>query len=87
MRTTLDIDDDVLRAAKDVARVKKVSIGKAMSDIARQSLAAGAAARAAGFASEDDLHKQLRALGVVPFAGGKRVTNAMIDALRDEESI
>jgi hypothetical protein len=45
------------------------------------------AVEGAGFASEDELHTQLRALGVVPFVNGKHVTNGMIDALRDEEGI
>ena len=38
MRTTLDIDDDVLFAAKDLAAVEKQSAGKALSDLARAGL-------------------------------------------------
>ncbi|MDE0261369.1 MAG: hypothetical protein OXJ37_03080 [Bryobacterales bacterium] len=38
MRTTLDIDDDVLFAVKDLAAVEKKSAGKALSDLARQAL-------------------------------------------------
>ena len=38
MRTTVDIDDDVLMAAKDIARQKGVSMGKVLSDLARQAL-------------------------------------------------
>jgi len=38
MRTTLAIDDDVLAAAKALARQQKSSIGKIVSDLARQSL-------------------------------------------------
>ncbi len=38
MRTTLDIDDDVLFAAKDIAKQKGTSMGKALSDLARQAL-------------------------------------------------
>ena len=38
MRTTLDIDDDVLFAAKDLAAVEKKSAGKALSDLARAAL-------------------------------------------------
>lgn len=87
MRTTLDIDDDVLTAAKDIARLRHISIGRAVSEFARQALATGAVAKTAGFASEDELHQKLRALGVVPFDGGQLVTNEMIDALRDEEGI
>ena len=38
MRTTLDIDDDVLFAVKDLAAVEKKSAGKTLSDLARQAL-------------------------------------------------
>ena len=38
MRTTLDLDEDVLLAAKEIARRRGVSIGKTLSDLARQAL-------------------------------------------------
>jgi hypothetical protein len=38
MRTTLDIDDDVLSAAKELAVVKKTTAGQVISDLARQAL-------------------------------------------------
>ncbi len=38
MRTTLDIDDDILLATKEIARQRGVSMGQALSDLARQSL-------------------------------------------------
>lgn len=38
MRTTLDIDEDVLLAAKDLARRRRSSLGRALSDLARQGL-------------------------------------------------
>ncbi len=38
MRTTLDIDDDVLLAAKELAAVEKKSAGKALSELARAAL-------------------------------------------------
>lgn len=38
MRTTLDIDDDVLFAAKEMAKRRGMSMGKALSDLARQAL-------------------------------------------------
>jgi hypothetical protein len=38
MRTTLDIDEDVLQVAKDLAALKKISAGKALSDLARKGL-------------------------------------------------
>ena len=36
MRTTLDIDADVLEIAKGMAQGRKVSVGKALSDLARR---------------------------------------------------
>lgn len=39
MRTTLEIDDDVLQAAKEVADSRGVTAGKALSDLARIGLA------------------------------------------------
>ena len=38
MRTTLDLDEDVLLAVKEIARRRGVSIGKTLSDLARQAL-------------------------------------------------
>lgn len=38
MRTTLAIDDDVLDAAKAIARQKNETIGKVVSELARNSL-------------------------------------------------
>jgi hypothetical protein len=40
MRTTLDIDDDVLNAARALADARKTSVGKAVSDLARRGAAA-----------------------------------------------
>ncbi|MCY3817919.1 MAG: CopG family transcriptional regulator [Gammaproteobacteria bacterium] len=38
MRTTLDIDDDVLVAAKELARRECKTAGKFMSDLMREAL-------------------------------------------------
>ena len=38
MRTTLAIDDDVLSAAKAIARQKKQTVGHVVSELARNSL-------------------------------------------------
>jgi hypothetical protein len=39
MRTTLEIDDDVLQAARSVAAAEGKNIGQALSEIARRGLA------------------------------------------------
>lgn len=38
MRTTLDIDADVLTAAKELARAKNLTAGKVISELARKAL-------------------------------------------------
>jgi hypothetical protein len=38
MRTTLDIDDDVLQAAKALAEARKKTAGQVISELARQAL-------------------------------------------------
>lgn len=38
MRTTLDIDEDILAAAKELARQKGVPAGKVLSNLARKGL-------------------------------------------------
>jgi hypothetical protein len=38
MRTTLEIDDDVLQAAKDLAANRGTTAGKVLSELARQAL-------------------------------------------------
>lgn len=41
MRTTLTIDDDLLQAAKSTARMRSVSVGTVVSDLARKGLESG----------------------------------------------
>jgi hypothetical protein len=38
MRTTLDIEEHVLLAAKEIARQRGITVGQAISDLARQAL-------------------------------------------------
>jgi hypothetical protein len=80
MRTTLDIDDDVLQAAKDVARREKKTAGKVISELARLALGAypeGAPRKAA----TTPVH------GLRPFPRrGGIVTNELIDKLREDDA-
>lgn len=41
MRTTIDIEDDVLAAAKELARLQHVSAGQIVSKLLRNALAGG----------------------------------------------
>ena len=38
MRTTLDLDEDILLAAKEIARQRGDTVGHVVSDLARQAL-------------------------------------------------
>ncbi|HYU42030.1 MAG TPA: antitoxin [Vicinamibacteria bacterium] len=39
MRTTVDVDTDVLQAARSLARSQRRSLGRVLSDLARRGLA------------------------------------------------
>ncbi len=81
MRTTLDIEDDVLLAAKEAARRQKVSVGAVISDLARRSLLQRSALAPASSPSRS----RLAALGIEPLPKrGGIVTNEVIDQLRDD---
>ncbi|MTD46405.1 antitoxin [Conexibacter sp. W3-3-2] len=76
MRTTLDIDDDVLLAAKERARRDGTTAGRVLSELARQSLTSGVPASDVGPAT----------LGFRPLPPrGAPVTNALIDRLREDD--
>lgn len=45
MRTTITIDDDLLAAAKSLARTRSVSVGTVISELARKGLRASARTR------------------------------------------
>jgi hypothetical protein len=38
VRTTVDIDEDILRAAKDLAEERSQSLGRVLSELARKGL-------------------------------------------------
>lgn len=88
MRTTLSIEDDVLFAAKSLARREGRSVGDVISDLARQALHAPVtSASASGAPSQIDA--QLAALGLAPYRAPEVavVTQAQVDALREAEGL
>ena len=77
MRTTLDIEDDVLCAAREIARREHKSTGKVVSQLLREALAGQSRQRPPGAPVVG---------GFRPFASrGIPVTNEEIDQLRDTE--
>jgi len=88
MRTTLDIEDDVLFAAKEIARREKKSLGQVISDLARQAFAQGLAQPSGKQPRGPRVSERLAPYGIHPLpARGGLVTNELIDRLRDEEGV
>ena len=77
MRTTLDIDEDVLRAAKELARREKKTAGAVISELTRRALT-----------SSPRSGREPKAIhGFRPFPKrGGIVTNEQIDKLREEDA-
>lgn len=78
MRTTLDIEEDVLVAVKEIARHEKTTAGKVISRLARKGLSG-------------DIYgtKKVESRNGVPLLPrrGVIVTNELIDRIREEEGI
>ena len=79
MRTTLDIADDVMQAARERARRERKTIGEMISELARRALTSP---------QEPLSGKEPKAVyGIKPFARrGGIVTNESINKLRDEDA-
>jgi hypothetical protein len=83
MRTTLDIDDDVLVAAKELARQKNLSAGQVVSQLLRKVLTGHGENTATAAASDAG-----SVAGFRPFPAGKAVvTNDAVNRLRDAEGV
>ncbi|OIN93384.1 MAG: hypothetical protein AUJ20_04340 [Comamonadaceae bacterium CG1_02_60_18] len=89
MRTTLDISDDILFAAKELAQREKKSLGQVISELARRAFAAPATPYPpASPAAVPQVSERLAAYGIRPLPKrGGIVTNELIDRLRDAEGI
>ncbi len=81
MRTTLDIDDDVLAVVKDIAAARRISAGKAASELMRKALTKETGAPVAGGVSDSP---PLKGFEPFPKRGGV-VTTELVNKLRDEE--
>jgi hypothetical protein len=76
MRTTLEIDDDVLLAAKELAEAQKSTAGKVLSELARKAL--GASRKTADRRNGIPL--------LPPRKGARPVTSATVASLLEDES-
>jgi len=80
MRTTLDIDDDLLEAAREIARRERRSLGTVLSRLAREALARSTV--------PDDASAGPAIGGFRPFPSrGGPVGNDLIDRLRDTDGV
>lgn len=76
MRTTINLDEDVLIAVRERARRERRSIGEVLSDLAREALTG----RVPPQPSATEFH------GFRPLPSrGRPVTNELIGQLRDDE--
>jgi|tagenome__1003787_1003787.scaffolds.fasta_scaffold20665559_2 hypothetical protein len=76
MRTTLDIDEDVLQAAKELAASRKSTTGKILSELARKALEP----------PQRTVTRYRNGVPLLPPKQGERpVTMAIVNSLRDDE--
>jgi len=82
MRTTLDIDDDILSAAKEIARKERKTAGAVISALARRTLTQASSSQARS------VHEPESFYGFQPMPAGNRVvTEETIERLREQEGI
>jgi hypothetical protein len=74
MRTTLDIDDDILQAVKDIASNRGATAGRVLSELARKALEP----------AEPPLVRNGVPLLPRRPASGPKPTMALVNSLRDE---
>ena len=76
MRTTLDIDDDVLSAAKELARRQRKTVGKMVSELMREALRNRAMRTSTALGGRH---------GFRPIPAGRLpVTSKLVNEMRDE---
>ena len=78
MRTTLDLDEDVLLAAKEMAARSKQTAGKVISDMFRRALQPAPPAP-----DQKSRRKNTTGFETIP-AGGRVVTSELVRRLRDD---
>lgn len=84
MRTTLDIDEDVLAAVKELARRRRLPAGRMVSQLLRQGLTGQGETDTLGNAAQNQSGSTI---GFRPFAAKQLVTNDQVNALRDDEGL
>ncbi|MGE0753144.1 MAG: CopG family transcriptional regulator [Variibacter sp.] len=83
MRTTLDIDDDVLRAVKELANSRRSTAGEVLSDLARRALTSSVEPSGDGPAGATLKNGWY----VLPSRGGPPVTSELVRHLLEEADL
>lgn len=73
MRTTLDIDDDVLQAAKELGEMRKKTAGQILSELARKAL------------EPKRTYTVRNGVPILPHVPGRILTVEMVERMLDEE--
>jgi hypothetical protein len=73
MRTTLDLDEDVLEAVKEIAQVRGQTAGKVTSDLVRRAL------------QPKRTVKVRNGVPLLPSRPGRLITNALVQRILNEE--
>ena len=86
MRTTFDLDDDVLAAAKALAKVRQTTAGRIISDTMRRAIQLGLADAEPQSGPGPATAPPAHVFGFSPLTapGQHIVTDATVRALRDE---
>jgi hypothetical protein len=74
MRTTLDIDDDVMLAVKEIALAKRIPAGKVLSSLVRK-----------GLERSKTRVKVRNGVPVWPSRPGRVISNALVQKILNEE--
>lgn len=86
MRTTFDLDDDVLAAAKALAKARQTTVGRIISDTLRRAIQLGLADAEPRSGADSGATPPSHVFGFRPLTvpGQHIVTDATVRALRDE---
>ena len=86
MRTTFDLDDDVLAAAKALAKARQTTAGRIISDTMRRAIQLGLADAEPQPGADPGTAPPSHVFGFSPLTapGQHIVTDATVRALRDE---
>ena len=86
MRTTLDLDEDILAAAKSLAKAGQTTAGRIISDTMRRAIQMGLADSSQTIATKSLAMEPQAVHGFMPLTslGQHIVTSDMVRAIRDD---